>query len=78
MAGLRFNSTDNFVRTTVNGDRISKIKTVPVRLNTTCEAAARFAGKLAPIAARIAVMVVPILLPNRIGKAACREMLFWE
>ena len=39
---------------------------------------ARFAGKLAPIAARIAVMVVPILLPNRIGKAACREMLFWE
>ena len=43
---------------------------VPTTLKRTCVAAARFAATDAPIEARIAVIVVPILSPKRIGKDA--------
>ena len=46
---------------------------VPTTLKRTCVAAARFAATDAPIEARTAVMVVPILSPKRIGKAAFRS-----
>ena len=44
--------------------------TVPTTLNNTCVAAARFAAIDAPIEASTAVIVVPILSPNKTGNAA--------
>ena len=41
----------------------------PTTLNSTCVAAARRAATDAPSAANIAVIVVPILSPNRTGSA---------
>ncbi len=45
---------------------------VPTTLNSKCVAAARFAAIEAPKAARIAVIVVPILSPNKTGNAPCK------
>ena len=49
---------------------------VPTTLKSTCVAAALLAATDAPIEASTAVIVVPILSPNRIGKAACNETRF--
>ncbi len=60
----------------VNGvSRIIKM-TVPIKLNNTCVAAARRAATLAPNAARMAVIVVPILSPNSTGSAPCSGIRF--
>ena len=45
-------------------------------LKRTCVAAARLAATDAPIEARTAVIVVPILSPNRIGSAAFKSTRF--
>ena len=44
----------------------------PTTLNNTCVAAARRAAIDAPIEAKIAVMVVPILSPNNTGREASK------
>ena len=49
---------------------------VPTTLKSTCVAAARLAATDAPIEANTAVIVVPILSPKRIGKAALKSTRF--
>ena len=54
----------------------SKVKMIaPTKLNVTWAAAVRLAATLAPKAAITAVIVVPILSPKRIGKAAASPKL---
>ena len=55
---------------------LNKIKNinVPITLNITCEAANLFADVFEPITAIIAVIVVPILSPNKTGNAPFKSI----
>src|SRR5699024_12252680 len=58
----------------VNKPKISKKTVVPSKLKITCVKADRFAATEAPMDAKIAVIVVPILSPNNTGKVDCISM----
>src|SRR5699024_1357756 len=58
----------------VNKPKISEKTVVPSKLKITCVKADRFAATEAPMDAKIAVIVVPILSPNNTGMVACRSM----
>ncbi len=72
IAGFKFNIVDRYAINETNGLKNSIITIVPTTLKIVCEAAVRLATMLVPIAAKIAVIVVPILLPNNNGRAASK------
>ena len=72
ISGVNFNSDCNHNIKELKGNKKIINIMVPIKLNKTWAAATRLAAILEPMAAKTAVIQVPIFDPNKIGIAPCK------